>query len=449
MERLKGNLVKIRDSRLIQLKRTYLSDLRGLASGLSLRVEDCERLEDPSRVSNQATTPPYNGICDKWCWFTSQLKKLRVCQTVKSVRGIVDPLDYLGTHKRQKGGTVMSKCHRNYGFCFLVLALPFCMAVNPAVGAEIPKAITVGTSSVGSTFYTMAVGMADILTRSTGINVNAEAVGGSDANARAIRDGKVEMAVLNSFAARNALMGKGTFVKGGPAPLRLVFQGHTSLRQLLARRQAGIQSFPDLKGKVLVGKRRALQELYLITKALLKAYGMTEKDLKIVQTSATSGAIQALEVGSVDAAIFPGGIFDPNVTELLQRKVAVYVPIDDAKFDEALKELGPAFGKFTIPTTMYPNMTQPINAFRLRALLVAGADTPDEVVYRVGKSLIGHQEDIKRVHKAGVQWSLENTVSGVPLPFHPGMVRALKETGNWSPTLQARQEALLAEVPSK
>jgi TRAP transporter TAXI family solute receptor len=343
----------------------------------------------------------------------------------------------------------MSKLYKLFGFFFLVVALSVCIALNATVGAEMPKALTIGTSSVGSTFYTMAVGISDILTRSTGININAEAVGGSDANARAIRDGKVEMAVLNSFAARNALLGKGTFVKGGPAPLRLVFQGHTSLRQLLARRQANIQSFPDLKGKVLIGKRKSLAELYLITKALLKAYGMKETDLKIVETSATSGAIQAIEVGSVAAAIFPGGIFDPNVTELLQRKVAVLVPIDDEKFSEALKELGPAFGKFTIPTTMYANMAEPINAFRMKALLVAGAGVPDEVVYRVGKSVIAHQGDIERVHKAGKEWNLDNTINDIPLPFHPGMIKALKETGNWSPTLQAQQDALLAEVPSK
>jgi TRAP transporter TAXI family solute receptor len=348
--------------------------------------------------------------------------------------------------KQLKGGSVMSKFYRIYGIFFLVLVLPFCLSVNAAVGAGTPKALTVGTSSVGSTFYTMAVGIADVLTRSTGININAESVGGSDANARAIRDGRVEMAVLNSFAARNAIMGKGSFAKGGASPLRLVFQGHTSLRQVMSRRKAEIRSFSDLKGKVLVGKRKSLAELYLITKALLKAYGMSEQDLKIVQTPSTKGAIQALEVGSIAAAIFPGGIYDPNVTELLQRKVGSLVPIEDAKFDQALKDMGPAFGKFTIPTTMYPNMTQPVNAFRLRALLVAAAGVPDEAVYKVGKALIENQADIKRIHKAGGQWSTDNTIDGPPLPFHPGMVRALKDTGNWSSALEAHQQKLMAEV---
>jgi len=108
--------------------------------------------------------------------------------------------------------------------------------------------------------------------------------------------------------------------------------------------------------------------------------------------------------------------------------------------------MGPAFGKFTIPTTMYPNMTQPVNAFRLRALLVAAAGVSDEAVYRVGKALIENQGDIKRVHKAGGQWSLDNTIDGPPLPFHPGMVRVLKEKGSWNSALEARQKELLAEV---
>jgi TRAP transporter TAXI family solute receptor len=332
---------------------------------------------------------------------------------------------------------------------FLVPAILVAGALNAATGAEQPKAITIGTSSVGSTFYTIAVGMADLLTRSKTLNATAEAVGGSDANARAIRDGKIEMAILNSFSAREAVLGKGTFVKGGAAPLRLVLQGHTSLRQLLARPQSGIHSFADLKGKVLVGKRRSLQELELITKALLKAYGMTDKDLRIVETSDTKGAIQALEVGSVDAAIFPGGVYDPNVTELQETKKGVLVPIDDQHFAKALEELGPAFGKFTIPQKMYPNMTAPVNAFRLKAILVAGKAVPAETVYRVGKTLIDRYADLKQVHKAAAQWSVENTLESPPIPFHAGMVRLLKERKLWTPALQAAQEKLEKELAGK
>jgi TRAP transporter TAXI family solute receptor len=257
------------------------------------------------------------------------------------------------------------------------------------------------------------------------------------------------MAVLNSFAARNALLGEGTFQKGGPAPLRLVYQGHTSLRQILARPGAGIRSFADLKGKVLIGKRRSLAELELITKALLKAYGMTENDVKIVETSDTQGAIQALEVGSVDAAVFPGGVHDPNVTELMQRKVAEYVPLDDAKYTQALEELGPAFAKFTIPTTMYPNLVAPARAFKMNALLVAAEGVSQETVYMVAKTLADHYEDVKRIHKGAAAYSLENTVDEPPLPFHAGMVRLLKEKGLWTADLQARQEKLLKEIPGK
>jgi len=343
----------------------------------------------------------------------------------------------------------MSRKTHTLFFISVVAGMLLTATVAIGYAAEALKAITIGTSSVGSTFYTIAVGMADLLTRSGAVNATAEAVGGSDANARAIRDGKIEMAVLNSFSARDAVLGKGTFVKGGPAPLRLVLQGHTSLRQLIARPQSGIRSFADLKGKVLVGKRRSLQELELITKALLKAYGMTEKDLRIVETSDTKGAIQALEVGSVDAAIFPGGIYDPNVTELQERKTAVLIPIDDQHFAKALEDLGPAFGKFTIPQKMYPNLAGPVNAFRLKAILVAGEAVPADTVYQVGKTLVDRYADLKQVHKAAAQWSVENTVESPPIPFHAGMVRLLKEKKLWSTELQATQEKLEKELKHK
>ena len=70
--------------------------------------------------------------------------------------------------------------------------------------AQQPKALAMGTSAMGSAFYTLSVVMANVFTKSTGINVSVESVGGSDATIRGLAAKKVELAMLNATARYSA-----------------------------------------------------------------------------------------------------------------------------------------------------------------------------------------------------------------------------------------------------
>jgi hypothetical protein len=65
---------------------------------------------------------------------------------------------------------------KNIGKLFFVM-LAGLVLLTPLVGwgqekpSGLPSALTIGTSSVGSTFYIMTVGMANLITKKTGINI--------------------------------------------------------------------------------------------------------------------------------------------------------------------------------------------------------------------------------------------------------------------------------------
>ena len=67
----------------------------------------------------------------------------------------------------------------------------------------------------------------------------------------------------------------------------LMALGQPSLRQMVARVDSGVKTVPDLKGKKLVAKRKALAELELVSDAMLKVYGMSSKDVKYIATART------------------------------------------------------------------------------------------------------------------------------------------------------------------
>ena len=129
---------------------------------------------------------------------------------------------------------------------------------------SLPRSLTIGTSSVGSTFYIMTVGMANLITKRTGINISAEAVGGSDANVRALKDKRIDLAMLNANAIASGYLGTEQYAKLGKIPLRVFIQGQESLRYIIVRKASGIKGPADLRGKKFIGKRRAGVDVELV-----------------------------------------------------------------------------------------------------------------------------------------------------------------------------------------
>ncbi len=62
----------------------------------------------------------------------------------------------------------------------IVLAAISIAVLAPTAWAQ--QAIRIGTSSVGSTFYTIAIGAGEIIQKHAGLNATVEPVGGSSAN---------------------------------------------------------------------------------------------------------------------------------------------------------------------------------------------------------------------------------------------------------------------------
>lgn len=65
-----------------------------------------------------------------------------------------------------------------------IIAIVSLGAIAPTAWAQ--QAIRIGTSSVGSVFYTIAIGAGEIIQKHAGLNATVEPVGGSSANMRGL-----------------------------------------------------------------------------------------------------------------------------------------------------------------------------------------------------------------------------------------------------------------------
>jgi TRAP transporter TAXI family solute receptor len=310
-----------------------------------------------------------------------------------------------------------------------------------ASAANAQEAIRIGTSSVGSVFYTIAIGASEIITKHAKLNTTVEPVGGSTASVNSLGAKKIEFAMANSFATYSAFNGKYRFKE--KVALRLVVNGQPNFRSMVVRKAANIKSAQDLVGKIIVGKRRALPENELVMNAMMKVLGLAPDSLRVVGTTNSPQVYKALRAGSVDGAIIPYSARSPAVEKPMQDDVIDFFEFSKEKRDEAMQHLPQVFYPFTFKAGTFAKQTKPVHVFGLSTYFITRPDVSDELVYRVAKAILENNKEFVTYHRATRLWNLERTASDPKLPYHPGVIKYLKEKGVWTAALEAQHKALL------
>jgi hypothetical protein len=320
------------------------------------------------------------------------------------------------------------------------LAIACLTAVAAGRAATAQQALRVGTSSSGSIFYTLAVGLSTMLTKHGGIAATAEPVGGSTANMFAIGADKVDLAIANAYAAYDAVHANKPFKS--KIGVGLFAQGAPSFRQIVVRVGSGIEKPEDLVGKTLLGKRPALPELELITNALFKVYNIDPSKVKVVSTTNTGEAINALKGDTVDAAVIPGSRGASYLQSLGRDGKIKFLEIPEDKVKAMLALLPKSMSVAKLPAKTYPGQDNAVNVFALASYMVAASRLSEDTVYKVTKTMFDNIAEFHTFHGVAKQWTLKETLDDPKIPFHPGAIRYFKEKNMWTPEMEKEQAAL-------
>lgn len=313
-----------------------------------------------------------------------------------------------------------------------LLTTAFALGATAAVAQE-ERFITIGTGGQTGVYYVVGQSICRLVNRNTaetGIKCTAPSTGGSVANVNAIKAGDMTMGVAQSDVQYHAYHGDTPDFEGDKRvdKLRAVFSVHPEPFTVVARKDANIATFDDLKGKrVNVGNPGSGQRATM--EVVLDAKGWTMDDFALASELKPAEQSAALGDNKVDAIVYTVGHPNGSIQEATSTVEAVLVPVEGPEIDKLVEE-NPYYAKATIPGGMYAGTDEDVNTFGVKATFVTSADVPEDVVYEVVKTVFEDFDRFKKLHPAFENLEPEKMVTeGNSAPLHPGAEKYYKEKG--------------------
>ncbi len=322
-----------------------------------------------------------------------------------------------------------------------LLATTFAVAMGAGVlvaggtdgaSAAEQRFISIGTGGVTGVYYPTGGAICRLVNKDRkqhGIRCSVESTGGSTYNVNTIRAGELEFGVAQSDVQYYAYTGTGDFASAGPfKELRSVFSVHAEPVTIVARKDANIVNFEDLKGKrVNIGN--AGSGTRSTWEVIEKAVGWQRSDLKLAAELKSAETGQALCDNKIDAYFWLVGHPAALVQETVSTCEANLVNVTGPAFDKLVAD-NSYYRHAAIPGGMYPGNPNETKTFGVGATFVSSTAVPDDVVYVVAKAVMSNLDDFKKLHPAFANLNAEEMVSAsLSAPLHPGAAKAYKELG--------------------
>jgi len=292
--------------------------------------------------------------------------------------------------------------------------------VNPAW----PKNLTLGTASVGGTYFVYGQVWASLVNEKVGTNISTQQTQGPNQNIILTDSRQVDFGMTTMGVGLQAWEGKGDWTKGKQyRNIRALFPMYDTPFHFVALEKSGIKSVKDLAGKRAgVGPRAGTCGTYF--PLMFEALGIKAT----IRNGQASDMGANLQDGLIDAFPFCAGIPIAAYSELeTTNKVTFFTYTDEeiARLKKALPELSDS----VIPKGTYKQQTADHKTVGVYNFSIAHKDVPEDLAYAVTKAVLDNNAALVKGHAAGKETLTENWNRNTFLPFHPGAVRYYKEKG--------------------
>jgi TRAP transporter TAXI family solute receptor len=304
--------------------------------------------------------------------------------------------------------------------------LALAMAGAPSIAAA-ATAVVLGTATKGGGFEVYGAALAEVVNETDAtLRVETRATKGSAENLPLLEAGRLDIGLVEGNAARTAFDGVGR----PPTRLRVVAAMYPGPGMFVVRRDSPYRSIADLKGKAVAFGTRG-SGLTLLARDVLDGLGLSpERDFQAVFLDKAGDGPAFLLDGKV-AALWGGGLGWPGFIKVASDPGGARFIVPDAEEIRRIQSRHPFLKTMTVPANTYAGQDAPLVSVGLWSFVLARADLPEDVAYRLARAL--HRGEAKlgaRLAQARYT-TAANTASETPRTelIHPGAARYLREIG--------------------
>ncbi len=313
---------------------------------------------------------------------------------------------------------------KTLGLRFLTVAATALLSVSPLMAQT---QLSIATGGTGGVYYPMGGGLAEVINRHVpGYQATAEVTGASVANMGLIATGDADLALGLADTVQQAQTGTGRF-EGKQLPMiRGLASMYANMVQIVTLADSGITKLSDLKGKrVSVGAPGSGTEVN--ANAILEANGMSYGDLEVQRLNFNETA-DALANGDIDAGFWSVGAPTSSIMNLATSKSIRMIPLSDSEI-QAARSANPIFARTRLTGGIYEGVNQDVPVLGIPNVLAVSSEMSDDLAYAITKAMFENIDELKAVHPAANQTTIEFTLDATPVPLHPGAIRYYEETG--------------------
>lgn len=306
-----------------------------------------------------------------------------------------------------------------------LIIVAFCLLLAVGAVSAQQRFISIGTGGTAGTYYPLGGAMAEIWNKNiTRMNATAQSTGASVANINLLKDGKVDIVIVQNDVSFYALNGVELFKDKEYKDLRGMACLYNETVQLIALESSGIKSVYDLKGKkVSVGAAGSGVEAN--ARQILEAAGLSYADIRVQYLSFGESASN-LKDGNIDAAFTTGGFPIAAIQDLAVSKKTVLVPVDKELLAKLLAKWS-FYAPTVVPANTYNGITVDVPTVAVKAMLAVSAKLDANLVYEMLKAMYANGPRLVAAHSQGANIKLATATEGMSLPLHPGAEKFYKE----------------------
>ena len=281
------------------------------------------------------------------------------------------------------------------------------------------------TLQPGTLNHTTASAIAKVLKEKANLNVLVQPAAGDFVILSMVNRGEAELGITNIMEVQDA------YERGNQKEVRLVGALHALRTPFFVRKDTGMRTIADLKGKRVALGFSAMRNLDIAARAMLATANLTEADVKPVLVPNVIRSADDFVAGAADMFFFAFGA--PKVREVDATVGGIRVlEIDPAGMPAARKIMAWGYLTDVAPGPIFVGVEKPMPVYSYDNLLLTSAKVPEDMVYKMLDTMEKNQSELVSVQPVMREFTPAFAYKQYSVPYHPGALKYFKER-NLSP----------------